>query len=51
MHTVGPRSSDPSYIISYYINWVTTSWTYSTMGFKGTFDVKAYLVGNAPQYY
>ena len=27
--TVCPRSSDPSYIVSYYIKWVTTSWTYS----------------------
>ena len=24
-----PRSSDPLYIITYYIIWVTTSWTYS----------------------
>ena len=28
-HTVCPRSSDPFYIVSYYIKWVTTSWTYS----------------------
>ena len=27
--TVCPRSSDPFYIETYYINWVTTSWTYS----------------------
>ena len=27
--TVCPSSSDPFYILSYYINWVTTSWTYS----------------------
>mgnify|MGYP001295737045 CR=1 FL=1 len=26
-----PRSSDPFYIVSYYIKWVTTSWTYSTL--------------------
>ena len=26
--TVCPRSSDPFYVVSYYINWVTTSWTY-----------------------
>ena len=25
--TVCPRSSDPFYIIPYYIKWVTTSWT------------------------
>ena len=28
--TVCPRSSDPFYIVGYYITWVTTSWTYST---------------------
>ena len=27
--TVCPRSSDPLYLVSYYIKWVTTSWTYS----------------------
>ena len=25
--TVCPRSSDPFYIVTYYIKWVTTSWT------------------------
>ena len=25
-----PRSSDPVYIVRYYIRWFTTSWTYST---------------------
>ena len=29
--TVCPGSSDPFHIVSYYIKWVTTSWTYSTM--------------------
>ena len=28
-HTVCPRSSDPSYVVTYYIKWVNTSWTYS----------------------
>ena len=28
-YTVCPRSSDPFYIVSYYIKWVTTSWTHS----------------------
>ena len=28
-HTVCPRSSDPFYIVTYYVKWVTTSWTYS----------------------
>ena len=27
--TVCPRSSAPFYVITYYIKWVTTSWTYS----------------------
>ena len=27
--TACPRSSDPFYLLSYYIKWVTTSWTYS----------------------
>ena len=26
-----PRSSDPSYIVTYYIKLVTTSWTYSSI--------------------
>ena len=28
-YTVCPRSSDPSYGVTYYIKWVTNSWTYS----------------------
>ena len=27
-HTVSPGSSDPFYILTSYIKWVTTSWTY-----------------------
>ena len=27
--TVCPGSSDPFYIVGYYIKWVTTSWTHS----------------------
>ena len=27
-YTVFPRSSDPFYVVIYYIKWVTTSWTY-----------------------
>ena len=27
--TICPRSSDPFYIVSYFIKWVTTSWTHS----------------------
>ena len=29
-NTVCPRSNDPFCIVTYYIKWVTTSWTYST---------------------
>ena len=29
LHSMCPRSSDPFYIVSYFITWVTTSWTYS----------------------
>ena len=29
LSTVCPRSSDPFYLVGYYIKWVTTSWTYS----------------------
>ena len=28
--TVCPRISDPFYIVSYYVKWVTTSWTHGT---------------------
>ena len=28
--TICPRGSDPFYIVTYYIEWVKTSWTYST---------------------
>ena len=28
--TVWPRSIDPFYILSYYIKWITTLWTYSS---------------------
>ena len=30
IHPVFPRSSYPFYKVSYYMKWVTTSWTYST---------------------
>ena len=29
VYTICPRSSAPFYIVSYYIKWVTTSWTHS----------------------
>ena len=28
-YTICPGNSDPFYIVSYYIRWVTTSWTHS----------------------
>ena len=30
VHTVCPGSSDPFCNVTYYMKWVTTSWTYST---------------------
>ena len=32
-YTVCPRSSDPFYIVGYYKNLETTSWTYGTSSF------------------
>ena len=34
LRTVCPRSSDPFYIVSYYIKWVTTSWSYSMFNYQ-----------------
>ena len=34
---VCPRSSDPFYVVTYYIRWVTTSWTYSIISFSWIF--------------
>ena len=31
LDTVCPRSGNPFYIATYYMKWVTTSWTYSTV--------------------
>ena len=31
LYTICSRRSDPFYIVSYYIKWVTTSWTYSSI--------------------
>ena len=41
-YTVCPRSSEPIYILSYYMKWVTTSWTVSR-GQKNAFDANTYL--------
>ena len=32
--TVCPGSSDPFYIVTYYIKWVTTSWTHGMLVVK-----------------
>ena len=32
-YTVCPRSKDPFYVVTYYIKWITTSWTHSTKAF------------------
>ena len=34
IYTICPKSSDPFYIVTYYIKWVTTSWTHSKIGGK-----------------
>ena len=39
VNTVCPRSSDPFYILTFYIKLVTTSWTDGTMDFNGKFYV------------
>ena len=36
--TVYPGSSDPFYIVTYYIKWFTTSWTYSKGNFFHLFN-------------
>ena len=35
-NTIRPKSSDPFYIVTYYINWVTTSWTHSMVKINDT---------------
>ena len=35
-NTICPRSSDPYCIVSYYIKWVTTSWTYNKSSRKSS---------------
>ena len=42
--TVGPRSSDPFYSVSHYIEWVATSWTYS----KATMRRKEVVLKKTP---
>ena len=40
-HTMCPRSSDPFYIVTYYIIWVTTSWTHGKSDAGSLFHVDA----------
>ena len=39
--TMCPRSSDPFYIVTYYIKWFTTSWTYSICMYKQTLKISS----------
>ena len=44
--TICLRSSDPFYIVSYYIIWVTTSWTHSILTTKpDLIMVRKFLAG------
>ena len=44
--TVCPRSSDPFYIVSHCIKWVTTSWTYSIIAHARTLGNLPWKSGN-----
>ena len=43
LNTVCPRSSDPFYIVIYYIKWVTTSWTIGQLQISIFFTDRSYL--------
>ena len=45
-HTVCPGSSYPFYIVSYYIKWVTTSWTYGM--FETVVIIRNFFIGSGP---
>ena len=45
-HTMCPRSSGPFYVVTYYIKWYTTSWTYSMSNMNFTIKSK----GNRKQF-
>ena len=38
-----PRCSDPFHLVSYYVKWVTTSWTHSTVQTCGNFWITQYI--------
>ena len=46
--TICPKSSDPFYIVTYYIKWVTTSWTHSMYRFSSSIVLYAgiYILQN-----
>ena len=43
-----PRSSDPFYVVTYYIKWVTSSWTYSTLFFISLVQVSFAAISSVP---
>ena len=45
-HTICPRSNYPFYTVNYYIEWVTTSWTDSTVIRNGN-NWHGFLVGSS----
>ena len=42
--TMCPRSSDPFYIVTYYMKWITTSWTYSMDGPPSLFSWWTWMI-------
>ena len=48
--TVCPVISDPFYIVSYYVKWVTTSWTYGRTEFFKITEVSISNETNTPEW-
>ena len=46
--TTCPRNSDPFYIVTYTIKWVTTSWTQSSIGLKILTEIKQHQFYQMP---
>ena len=44
IYTVCPRSSGPFYVVTYYIEWVTTSWTDSMNNIIPGFIIQIYPI-------
>ena len=57
VYTVCPGSSDPFYIVTYYIKWITPSWTHSTqrgmwtVGNPGLTSLKSIGLAKGPSTY